>query len=104
MTSESLMLVVVFLAAALVCVKPLGLYIANVMEGKPIWALRVGGRVERIIYRVGGVDPAAEMSWKQYAIALLAFNALGALLVYALQRLQPWLPLNPQQFANVSPD
>jgi K+-transporting ATPase ATPase A chain len=104
MTPQSLLLIAIFLAAALVCVKPLGLYIANVMEGKPVWALRVGAGIESLIYRLGGVDPVAEMGWKQYAIALLVFNALGGLLVYVLQRLQVWLPLNPQQFANVSPD
>src|SRR5690349_7813875 len=104
MTPQSLLLIAVFLAVALICVKPLGLYIANVMDGKRTWALRVGGRVEGLIYRLGGVDASAEMGWKQYAIALLIFNALGGLLVYALQRLQVWLPLNPQQFANVSPD
>jgi potassium-transporting ATPase potassium-binding subunit len=98
MTSESLLLLALMLAVTLVCVKPLGLYIASVMEGKP----RAG--IERGIYRLCGVDPGAEMGWKQYAVALLVFNTLGGLLVYALQRLQAWLPLNPQHFANVSPD
>jgi K+-transporting ATPase ATPase A chain len=104
MTPASLALIVVFLGVALLGVKPVGLYIANVMEGRPIWPLRVGTRVESSIYRLCGVDPAAEMGWKKYAIALLIFNSLGALLVYALQRLQVWLPLNPQQLPNVSPD
>ncbi|HTW37182.1 MAG TPA: potassium-transporting ATPase subunit KdpA [Steroidobacteraceae bacterium] len=104
MTSGSLALIIVFLAAVLLCVKPLGLYMANVMEGKPIWPLRVCAPLERLIYRVSGIDPADSMGWKRYAIALVLFNALGALMVYALQRLQLWLPLNPQKFANVSPD
>ena len=104
MTPASLALIAVFLAVTLLCVKPMGLYITNVMEGRPIWPLRIGARVEGLIYRWCGVDPAAEMGWKKYAIALLLFNALGALAVYALQRLQLWLPLNPQQFPNVSPD
>ena len=104
MTPASLALIAAFLVVVLVLVKPLGLYIANVMEGRPIWPLRAGAGVERLIYRVSGVDAGAEMGWKRYAIALLLFNAVGALAVYALQRLQSWLPLNPQQFANVSPD
>ena len=104
MTPASLALIAVFLAVTLLCVKPMGLYITNVMEGRPIWPLRIGARVEGLIYRWCGIDPAAEMGWKKYAIALLLFNALGALAVYALQRLQLWLPLNPQQFPNVSPD
>jgi len=104
MTSASVALIAVFLVVVLLCVKPVGLYITNVMEGRPIWPLRLGARVEGLIYRLCGVDPAVEMGWKKYAIALLVFNGLGALALYALQRLQLWLPLNPQQFANVSPD
>jgi potassium-transporting ATPase potassium-binding subunit len=104
MTSGSLALIVVFLAVVLICVKPLGLYLANVLEGKPIWPLRFGAPLERLIYRLSGIDPAESMGWKKYAIALVLFNALGALTVYALQRLQLWLPLNPQKLANVSPD
>jgi len=104
MSAPAEILIIVYLAVALSCVKPLGLYIANVMEGRPIWPLRAGAPLERWIYRVSGINPAVEMSWKQYALALLVFNTLGALMVYALQRLQLWLPLNPQRFANVSPD
>ncbi len=104
MMIESLILIVVFLLALLLCVKPVGLYIANVAEGKAIWPLRVGARVEQRIYRLCGIDPQSEMGWKQYAISLLLLNTLGIIVVYALQRLQAWLPLNPQQFAGVSPD
>ena len=92
------------LVAVLLLTKPVGLYIADVMQGRPIWALRLGAGSEACIYRLAGIDPALEMGWKHYAIALLVFNSLGALLVYLLQRLQAWLPLNPQHFANVSPD
>ena len=104
MTAATLTLIVVLLGVLLACVKPLGIYIANVMEGRPIWPLRVGAPVERFIYRASGIDSTTEMGWKRYAIALILFNALGGLLVYLLQRLQVWLPLNPQHFANVSPD
>ena len=104
MTPASMGLIVVFLGVLLLCVKPVGLYIANVMEGRPIWPLRLGARFEAVIYRLCGVDPGAEMGWKKYAIALLLFNGLGALAVYLLQRTQQWLPLNPQQFPDVSPD
>ena len=101
---QSLGLLALYLVVTLVCVKPLGLYMANVLEGRPIRALRAGRGVEALIYRLCGVDPGAEMGWKIYAVALLVFNALGALLVYALQRAQYWLPLNPQHFTAVSPD
>jgi K+-transporting ATPase ATPase A chain len=104
MTPASLALIAIYLIVMLALVKPMGLYIANVMEGRPIWPLRAGAGVERVIYRLSGVDAGAEMGWRRYTIALLLFNAVGALTVYALQRLQLWLPLNPQQFANVSPD
>jgi K+-transporting ATPase ATPase A chain len=104
MTSSEVMLSIAFLAAVFICVKPLGVYIANVMEGRPIWPLRIGARFEALIYRLCRVEPSAEMGWKRYASALLLFNAVGAVAVYLLQRLQRWLPLNPQQFSNVSPD
>jgi len=77
---------------------------ADVMEGRQLRALRFARPLETGIYRLCGIEPREEMGWKRYTIALLLFNALGALLLYALQRLQAWLPLNPQQFANVSPD
>ena len=104
MIGQALGLLALFLAVTLICVKPLGTYMANVMEGRPIWPVRVCARPEALIYRLCGIDPGAEMGWKVYAIALLVFNAFGALLVYGLQRLQYWLPLNPQHFTAVSPD
>jgi len=84
------------LAAAL----PLGRYLVAVMEGR----LRFAGRIEQPLYRLCGIRPGAEMGWLQYAFAILLFNALGVLAVYALQRLQQWLPLNPQGMASVTPD
>ncbi len=104
MTSGTIALYGGFLLVVLACVKPLGLYMASVFEGRPIWPLRAGSRVEQWLYRLCGVDPAVEMTWRRYATALLLFNLLGALAVYGLQRLQRWLPLNPQHFPNVSPD
>jgi potassium-transporting ATPase potassium-binding subunit len=98
------LMLMVFLGIAVVCVRPLGSYIADVMEGRPSIALRAGGRFEGFLYRLSGVDARHEMSWQQYAIALLLFNALGVVIVYALQRLQLHLPLNPQKFAAVAPD
>ncbi len=98
------LLLATVLGLALLCVRPLGGYIADVMEGRPTLALRVGGRFEGALYRLSGVDARREMSWSEYAIALLLFNLLGAVVVYALQRLQLHLPLNPQQLAAVSPD
>ncbi|HUO80275.1 MAG TPA: potassium-transporting ATPase subunit KdpA [Steroidobacteraceae bacterium] len=98
------LMLLVFLGIVVLCVKPLGGYIADVMDGPPNFVRRIGGRFEADLYRLCGVDSREEMSWKQYAIALVLFNVLGAVVVYALQRLQLYLPLNPQKFGAVSPD
>jgi K+-transporting ATPase ATPase A chain len=104
MTAAAATLVGLLLALLLACVKPLGLYMAAVFEGRPVWGQRALGGCERAIYRLCGIDAGSEMSWKQYALGLLLFNTLGALALYALQRWQAWLPLNPQKFPGVSPD
>src|SRR3984893_163595 len=104
MTAAAATLVALFLTLLLACVKPLGLYMAAVFEGRPVWPQHALGGCERGLYRLCGIDPAAEMSWKQYALGSLLFNALGALALYALQRGQAWLPLNPQKFPGLSPD
>jgi K+-transporting ATPase ATPase A chain len=98
------LLLALFLGITLLCVRPLGAYIADVMEGRDRLPLRLGGRIEGYLYRICGVDPSAQMAWTHYALSLLLLNALGTLIVYGLQRLQLWLPLNPQHFAAVSAD
>ena len=77
---------------------------ARVYEGQPSGLDRVLGPVERLFYRICGIKPEEEMSWKKYAGAVLLFSAAGFFLVYFLQRLQGFLPLNPQKFSAVSPD
>jgi K+-transporting ATPase ATPase A chain len=84
--------------------KPLGGYMARVYEGRPCGLDRALGWLERLIYRVCGVRPDEEMNWKTYAATMLVFNLAGLLAVYALQRLQGFLPLNPQGLGAVSPD
>ncbi len=93
-----------FFTALLVLVRPLGAYMARVYQRQPVWPEAVLGPLERWIYRIAGVRADVEMNWKDYAVALLAFNVLGALWVYALQRLQAVLPLNPQGVGAVAPD
>ena len=104
MTATAAALAALFLLLLLACVKPLGLYMARVFEGRPPWPKGAGEAIEGRIYRLCGIDPRTEMDWKQYALALLVFNTLGALAVYALQRVQGWLPLNPQNFPALSAD
>jgi potassium-transporting ATPase potassium-binding subunit len=103
-TLKFVLLGALVLALVILCAKPLGHYMADVMEGRPNFALRWGARLERWIYRLCGIDVREEMSWSRYAIGLLVFNLAGSLLVYALQRLQQWLPFNPQHFSAVSAD
>ncbi|MFO1469397.1 MAG: potassium-transporting ATPase subunit KdpA, partial [Steroidobacteraceae bacterium] len=83
---------------------PLGAYIARVMQGEPHVPARLAGGLERGLYRLCGVEAGEEMAWPRYAFALLVFNTGGALLVYALQRLQALLPLNPRKFTAVGAD
>ncbi|KVO24450.1 ATPase [Burkholderia ubonensis] len=93
----------VFLFVLTFLVKPFGTAIARIALGDLPWPLRRVAVVERAIYRLAGVAPDEEMDWKRYAVALVAFNALGAAALYLLQRIQVWLPLNPQHLPNVEP-
>src|SRR5450830_837283 len=93
----------IYLVVLLLLSVPLGWYIARVMEGKSA-VNRIFGGMEHFLYRLSGIRTDAEMGWKQYALAMLLFNIVGMFVVYALQRLQLWLPLNPAGMANVSAD
>jgi K+-transporting ATPase ATPase A chain len=83
---------------------PLGLYMARVFAGEPTCLDPILRPVERAIYRACGVHPGTEQTWAEYAISMLLFSAVGMLLLYAMQRLQQWLPLNPQGLTGVAPD
>ncbi|MDE3224573.1 MAG: potassium-transporting ATPase subunit KdpA, partial [Nitrospirota bacterium] len=104
MTGHGALQIGLYLIALLALVKPLGWYMARVYEGAPVGVDRLLGPVERGIYRLAGVRPNDEMDWKTYAVAMLLFNAAGMLVLYALQRFQGLLPLNPQGFGAVPPD
>jgi len=93
-----------YLVVLIALAKPLGSFMAKIYEGKPTFLTRVLAPVERLIYRLSGVKPEEEMNWKTYAIAVMLFNAFGLLAVYALQRLQAILPLNPMGLGAVAPD
>ncbi|MFB3892265.1 MAG: potassium-transporting ATPase subunit KdpA [Phycisphaerae bacterium] len=96
--------IVLFLLVLLALVKPLGWYMARVYEGTPCGLDHVLGPVERLIYRICGVNPAGEMSWQRYAVAVLAFSFAGFLLLYVLMRFQGWMGLNPEHMPAVPPD
>ena len=98
------MQVILYIAVLIALVKPLGGYMARVYQGERTFLNPIIGPVERFIYRLAGVNAAEEMDWKRYAKAMMVFNLLGALAVYAIQRVQAFLPLNPAGMAAVSPD
>ncbi|MFT3961488.1 potassium-transporting ATPase subunit KdpA [Propionivibrio sp.] len=100
MTTHAWTLLGLFMAVLLLAIKPVGVYLAKVVAGE----FGFVRRTERPLYRLCGIRPDEEMDWLRYALAIILFNAVGVFAVYALQRLQAWLPLNPQDMANVSPD
>jgi potassium-transporting ATPase potassium-binding subunit len=99
-TANGWLQLLVYLVVLIALAKPLGIYMARVYEGRTSWL----APVERVIYGLAGTDARHEMGWKAYALAMLVFNLVGLLAVYALQRLQAVLPLNPQALSAVSPD
>jgi K+-transporting ATPase ATPase A chain len=104
MNARYLGLLVFFLAVLLLLAPWVGRYIREVMEnGQSRWSAW-GRPAERLIYRLAGIDPAAEMGWKRYAVAVLVFSVLGFVATYVLQRAQGMLPLNPANLGAVSPD
>ena len=97
-------MMLIFLVVMTLLVKPLGLYISNVYQGKRTFLSRVLGPLERFLYRITGINPEVEMNWKQYAIAMLLFNGLGLLTLLGILIFQGFLPLNPQNFPGLSLD
>jgi K+-transporting ATPase ATPase A chain len=95
---------VLYVVVVLVLAKPLGEFMARVFQGERTLLHPVLGWLERLSYKASGVDPAREMRWTEYAVVTLVFNFIGLLVVYALQRFQHLLPLNPAGFGAVSAD
>ncbi len=104
MTANALVQGGAFVVLLILLAWPLGVFMARVFEGKPTWLDPILGPLERALYRLAGVPPAAEMKWTAYAAAMLVFNGFGLLAVYAIQRLQHLLPLNPQGLGPITPD
>jgi potassium-transporting ATPase potassium-binding subunit len=103
MTSNGWLQIAVFFALILLTAKPMGLYMARVYERKKTLLDPVLGPVERLLYRLTGVDADTEMRWTEYLVAMLMFSLATLLLTYAVERLQGVLPLNPQHLAGVEP-
>ncbi len=104
MTFSGILQIVLYLVVLVALVRPLGAFMASVYQGERTWLSPLTGPLERLVYRVCGVRADDEQTWKQYAAGVLAFNALGLLVVYLLQRCQAGLPLNPQGLAGIAPD
>jgi K+-transporting ATPase ATPase A chain len=104
MTTNDYLQLGLYLAVLLLLAKPLGTWMALVFSDTPNRVTRIGAPVERLIYRVCGIQADEDMSWQRYALVMLAFNVVGLLFVYLLQRVQQWLPLNPQDLGAVSAD
>jgi K+-transporting ATPase ATPase A chain len=104
MNAQGMIQIFLYLVAFLVLVKPLGLYMAHVYSGESTPLHRVIAPFERWACRICGIRPEGEMTWQEYAMALLLFNAAGAFLLYLILRSQAFLPLNPQQVSAVAPD
>src|SRR5262245_33296537 len=102
MTAHAWTILVGYMVALLGLAWPLGTFMADVIEGRPTFLSRVLGPLERRCYRLSGVRSDEEMTWRRYAYAVLAFNGMGLLVVYLVQRLQQWLPLNPQRLGAVT--
>src|SRR5882762_9005184 len=95
----------VFVAALALITKPMGLYLAQVLDAKGrTWFDRLLRPLERITYRLMGVNPESEQDWKQYTLAMLLFSLVSCLFTYGILRLQHLLPLNPQGLGALSPD
>ncbi|AND68139.1 ATPase [Dyella thiooxydans] len=104
MTANDWLQMGLFLGLLLLLAMPLGSYMARVFADTPNRVTRFGGGVERAIYRLCGIRADEDMGWQRYALAMLVFNLVGLLAVYALQRCQAWLPLNPAHLPAVSAD
>lgn len=104
MTKPAFLQIVFYLFFLLLLVKPLGWYMSQVYQGRPCILDAVLKPFERLIYKLCGIHTQEEMGWKTYLAAMLFVNLTGLLLVYLVQRIQFYLPLNPQEFTSPSPD
>jgi K+-transporting ATPase ATPase A chain len=103
MTLNGWLQIIAYFVILILLIKPLGSFIAHVFQGERTFMTPVVAPVERFIYRLSGVDPEEEMTWKSYAVALLVFSFFGILLLFLVQRIQGILPLNPTGMKSVPP-
>ncbi len=104
MTTNGILQLLAYLVVLVLVTKPMGIFLAKVFSGERTFLTPVFGSLERLIYRVCGVNPKSEMKWTAYSIAMLIFSAVSGIVLYAILRLQQILPWNPQGFGAVAPD
>src|SRR5512146_2485830 len=104
MTLNGWLQILLFFAAVLLVTKPAGIFMAKVFSRERTLLDPVMRPLERLIYKLTGVNEDREMRWTEYSIAMLLFSAVSMLVLYLLERTQQWLPLNPQKFGAVPPD
>lgn len=104
MTAPGIIQILLYLITLLILVKPLGWYMAQVYTGKPCGLDKILSPIEKFIYRISGIDSSLAMDWKKYLFSMLWLNFLGLLFVYFFQRIQFYLPLNPENFLGIAPE
>jgi len=104
MTGNGWFQILLFFGVILLITKPMGVYLYRVFERKSTWLDPVLCPIERLIYHLCGIEEKKEMKWTEYGVAMLVFSGASLLLLYLIERVQLWLPWNPQKLANVGPD
>ena len=104
MTGNGWLQFAIYCVILLATVRPVGLYLGHVLEGERTWLDPLLRPIERLIYKLAGVKAEQEMNWREYAFAMLGFSAASMVLTYLIERMQQWLPWNPQQLGGVAPD
>src|SRR5215471_19034934 len=106
MTLNGWFQIFLFFVAILLTTKPMGIFMARVFSRERTWLDPVLRPIEKLIYKLTGVNEDHEMRWTEYSVAMLLFSAVSMLVLYLLERTQQWFPhvVNPQKFANVAPD
>ncbi|MGC1783673.1 MAG: potassium-transporting ATPase subunit KdpA [Acidobacteriaceae bacterium] len=104
MTANGWFQIFLFFGIILALTKPVGMYMARVFERERTFVDPLFRPLERLLYKLTGIDEAHEMRWTEYAVAMLLFSGVSMLVTYGIERLQHWLPLNPEHLANVVPD
>jgi K+-transporting ATPase ATPase A chain len=104
MTANGILQIGLYLFVLGILVKPLGVYMAKIYQGETFGLVRILSPVEQFVYRISGIKKEEEMSWQEYAIAVILFSFAGMIVLYLLQRLQGILPLNPQGLSPVLSD